>query len=1166
MRSFSSLLRQNPEYKAIEYNVRKNLLPMGVLGLSLTPKAHVVSTLVCETGRKALVITNDEANATRICADLVTMGLKAYLFPATDRNFHTGESRSREYERKRLGVLGLVAENNYDAVVCSVEAAMQLTIPKKVLTEKSVTLKNGADVELDKVVNALVSAGYVRTDMIEGEGQFTLRGSILDFFPPDSGQPVRVEFWGDTIDSMAYFDILSQRRNDNADEIRITPATEIVFDNNEEFAAKIDNLASSLKGKKHDKIRESLYSDAENIRSAVKSIAQDRYLNLAYENCDTIFDYCEDCLLFAAESHNIKERAATVTKMLNEDIKMMFEDGVLCKGLDTYSLKWNQIVSHYEKMGVIYLDNFARGSFDTPVKELVNMNVRQSSPWEGSLNVLCDDLRPDMVRGCTAIILAGTEKAAKSLCEDLNDDGFSANYFSTPPTTFIKGQINIIPGALSFSMDYPGEKIRIITSGRYRSEGVKRTSGKKKFHDISQGLHSIEELQKGDYVVHSVHGIGIFDGIVEMNISGVIKDYIKIRYKGADALYVPVTQLDLVSKYIGPHDENGARVKVNKLGSADWAKTKARVRGAVKDMAKELLELYAKRRSTKGYPFSPDIDMQNDFERRFEFDETDDQLRCIYEIKEDMEKPYPMDRLLCGDVGFGKTEVALRAAFKCIADGKQCAILVPTTILALQHYRTIMRRFEGFPVRCEMLSRFRNAKQSAQIVKDVKDGRIDVLVGTHRIISKDVKFRDLGLVIIDEEQRFGVAQKEKFKTVFPSVDVLTLSATPIPRTLNMAMTGIRDMSVIEEAPLDRSPVQTYVLEHDMGILSEAIEKELRRGGQVYYLYNKVEDIEEKAAEIHSFVPDANIAVAHGKMNEEELSEVWRQLLEGEINVLVCTTIIETGVDVPNVNTLIIENADCMGLAQLHQIRGRVGRSIRRGFAYFTFRRGKELSEIAQKRLSAIREYTEFGSGFKIAMKDLEIRGAGNLLGAKQHGHLEAVGYDMYLQMLSEAVSNEKGETEEAPERECLVDIRIDAHIPERYIDSVPQRLAMYRRIADIRSEDGASDVIDELIDRYGEPPESVKGLITVSLIRNSAIRHKIYEIGQKGNTLMLYSDHISPEKVAPLIKAMRGRVVISATAKQYIAVKIANNENVLDLLRLIMSLMDKAEENNQNNS
>ena len=1160
MSSFSSLLKLNPEYNAIEYNVRKKILPMGVLGLSLTPKAHIVSTLVQETGRKALVITNDEANATRICADLSTMGLKAYLFPATDRNFHTDESRSREYERKRLGVLGLVVENEYDAVVCSIEAAMQFTIPKKVLTEKSVTLKTGTDVEPEKIVNALICAGYVRTDMVEGPGQFALRGSILDFFPPDSEQPVRTEFWGDTIDSMAYFDIISQRRNNNTEEIRITPSTEIVFDDSCILADKIDALASSLKGKKHDKIRESLYADADRLRSGMRLASQDRYLSLVYEECDTIFNYCDSCMLFAAESHNIKERAATVTKMLNEDIKMMFEDGVLCKGLDTYSLKWSQVVAHYENAGVIYLDNFARGTFDTPVKELVNMNVRQSSPWEGSLNVLCDDLRPDVSRGATIIILGGTEKASKSLCEDLVDDGFCTNYFSQMPPAFIKGQINIITGALSFSMDYPAEKIRIVTSGRYKSEGVRRVSGKKKFHDISKGLHSIEELEKGNYVVHSVHGIGIFDGIVEMNVSGVRKDYIKIRYKGADVLYVPVTQLDLVSKYIGPHDEGGARVKVNKLGSSDWTKTKAKVRGAVKDMAKELLELYAKRHNTKGFSFSPDIDMQNDFERRFEFDETDDQLRCIYEIKQDMEKPYPMDRLLCGDVGFGKTEVALRAAFKCIADGKQCAILVPTTILALQHYRTIMRRFEGFPVRAEMLSRFRNAKQQAQIKKDTEQGRIDVLVGTHRIISKDVKFRDLGLVIIDEEQRFGVAQKEKFKTVFPHVDVLTLSATPIPRTLNMAMTGIRDMSVIEEAPLDRSPVQTYVLEHDMGILAEAVEKELRRGGQVYYLYNKVEDIEEKAAEIHSFVPDANIAVAHGKMNEEELSEVWRQLLEGEINVLVCTTIIETGVDVPNVNTLIIENADCMGLAQLHQIRGRVGRSSRRGFAYFTFRQGKELSEIAQKRLSAIREYTEFGSGFKIAMKDLEIRGAGNILGAKQHGHLEAVGYNMYLQMLSEAVGEEKGETVATEERECLVDIRIDAHIPERYIDSVPQRLAMYRRIADIRNEDDASDVIDELIDRYGEPPESVNGLITVSLIRNSAIRNRIYEIVQKNNNLLLYSDHISPQKVAPLIKNLRGRVIISATARQYISVKITNNENTLDLLKLIMKLLSSADE------
>ncbi len=886
--------------------------------------------------------------------------------------------------------------------------------------------------------------------------------------------------------------------------------------------------------------------------------SSDRYLNLAYDKLETIFDYCRDCMLFACESGNIKERADNVIKMLNEDIKMMFEDGVLCKGLDNYSMKWSDVVSEYEKSGVIYLDNFARGSFDTPVRDLVNMNVRQTSPWEGSLNVLIDDLRPDMQRGYTAIIMGGTDKTAKSLFADLTDEGFSCNYFSSAPVSFITGQVNIISGSLTFGMDYPGEKLKVVTSGRYKNEGLKRASGKKKYHNVSKGLHSIEELEKGDYVVHSTHGIGVFDGIVDMEVSGIRKDYIKIKYLGSDVLYVPVTQLDLVSKYIGPHEENGKSVKINRLGGKDWAKTKARVKGAVKDMAKELLELYSKRQNTKGYAFSRDIDMQSDFERRFEFDETDDQLRCVYEIKQDMEKSYPMDRLLCGDVGFGKTEVALRAAFKCIADGKQCAILVPTTILALQHYRTILRRFEGFPVNVEMLSRFRSAKQQTQIIKGIKSGAIDIVVGTHRLISKDVTFRDLGLVIIDEEQRFGVAQKEKFKTLYPSVDVLTLSATPIPRTLNMAMTGIRDMSVIEEAPLDRSPVQTYVLEHDMGILAEAMEKELRRGGQIYYLYNRIEDINAKAAEIHKYVPDAMIAVAHGRMDEEELSDVWRQLLEGEIDILVCTTIIETGVDVPNVNTLIIENADCMGLAQLHQIRGRVGRSSRRAFAYFTYRRNKELSEIAQRRLAAIREYTEFGSGFKIAMKDLEIRGAGNILGAKQHGHLEAVGYDMYLQMLSEAVNEEQNndDTPEKEKRECLVDIRVDAHIPEKYIDNIPQRLAVYRKIADIRTREDALDVFDELIDRYGEPPAGVQGLITVSLIRNSAEKNGIYEISQRDNCILLFCDNISADMVEKLAKGMRGKILVNAGSKPYISVKVASGENILDVLTKVMQILE----------
>ncbi|MBO5955901.1 MAG: DEAD/DEAH box helicase, partial [Clostridia bacterium] len=815
MNLFSSLLINNTEYRAIEESIKKSRVPMGVLGLSLSPKSHLISTLCDNLNRKALIITHDEATATKLCNDLTTMGMRAYLYPAADRNFHSTESRSREYERKRLGVLQNICKNNYDAVICSIEAAMQYTIPKDVLMQKSAILKNGEDAEPSKVVDALIAAGYVRSEMVEGEGQFALRGSILDFFPPDSKMPVRIDFWGDTIESMAYFDIISQRRGDNVNEVQITPATEIIFDNDTEFAQKIETFAATLSGKKSDKIRESLDADAQNLRSGVRLNSNDRYLNLAYDKCATIFDYCSGCLLFAAESSNIKEKAGTLSQLLLEDIKVMLEDGVLCKGLDTFSMTWEEIVWEYEKSGVIYLDNFARGSFDTPVKELINMNVRQNSPWEGAINILRDDLSPDLAKGYTVIVLAGTHKMAESLCVDLNDDGFSSHYFPIAPSSFIKGAVNIIPGALSFGIDYPAEKIKIVTYGRYRAESTKRNISKKSLREIGSSLHSIEELQKGDYVVHKRYGIGLFDGIEKITFSGITKDYIKIKYKGSDVLYVPVTQLDLVSKYIGPHEDSGKPVKLNKMGStADWEKTKSRVKGAVKDMAKELLQLYAKRQQTPGYPFSPDIDMQSDFERRFEYDETDDQLRCINEIKHDMEQAHPMDRLLCGDVGFGKTEVALRAAFKCVADSKQCVVLVPTTILALQHYQTVLRRFEGFPIRIEMLSRFRTPKQQAKIAKEVKNGQIDILIGTHRVISKDIEFRNLGLVIIDEEQRFGVAQKEKFKTSIPGVDILTLSATPIPRTLNMAMTGIRDMSVIEEAPLDRLPIQSYVMEHD----------------------------------------------------------------------------------------------------------------------------------------------------------------------------------------------------------------------------------------------------------------------------------------------------------------------------------------------------------------
>ena len=611
-----------------------------------------------------------------------------------------------------------------------------------------------------------------------------------------------------------------------------------------------------------------------------------------------------------------------------------------------------------------------------------------------------------------------------------------------------------------------------------------------------------------------------------------------------------------MSRYIGSKGENGT-VKLNKLGGKEWQKTRSRVRSAVKDIAQELIDLYSKRTQIKGFAFSPDIDMQNDFERRFEYEETDDQLRCIQEIKDDMEKPYPMDRLLCGDVGFGKTEVALRAAFKCVADGKQCAILVPTTILALQHYQTICKRFEGFPIEAQMISRFVPANQQKKIKQDLKRGYVDIIVGTHRLISKDIEFRDLGLIIVDEEQRFGVAQKEKLKEQYPTVDVLTLSATPIPRTLNMAMTGIRDMSILEEAPHDRHPVQTYVIEYNFDVIVQAITSELRRGGQVYYLHNRTETIDRMASKLKDFLPDARIAVAHGQMTEDKLSDIWRDLLEGEIDVLVCTTIIETGVDVPNVNTLIIEDADRLGLAQLHQIRGRVGRSSRRASAYFTFRRGKELSEVAAKRLTAIREYTEFGSGFHIAMRDLEIRGAGNILGAQQHGHMESVGYDMYLKMLDQAVREEKGEISAVPEKECLIDLPIDAHIPADYISDVPQKLAMYRRIADIKNREDADDVLDELIDRFGEPPQSVQGLITVSLLRNTALQQGVYEIGRTGSNVKLFIETLEMDKISNLAKYLKGRITVSAAGKPHIAVKVMPGEDQLTVIRKALDIMAK---------
>lgn len=1158
MSCFSGMLVSNAGFASLLRASEKNMLPAGVTGLSYLNKVHLIHSLCEESGARAIIITGDEGEAVKIKEDLNTLFASedTLLYPARDFSLSSTAGQSREYEHLRLGVLGRMLEGDYKAVVCSIEAAMQFTIPPDVLLSRSFVIEQGMDISIEKAREILVNAGYSPCEMVEGSGQFAVRGGILDFYPPDAPNPIRAEFWGDSIDTMGYFEIVSQRRTENVDKIKITPSVEVLTGDGLKLSEKIEKLAASLRGKAV-KARQALNRDAEMLRSGLKPASTDKYIPLIYETSSTVLSYADDALLFVSDTAKVKERGNAAQTLLLEDIKDFLESGELCRGLDRFALTWAEMKDEYEQRGAIYLDTFARGSFDTPIKTLINMDGRTLAPWGGDYSLLKEDIVPALQSGWCVAVMAGTEKAAQALCEMLSEDGIPAAAYSEYPSSFLKKSVNVLSGGLSGGLEYPAEKFMLISRGRASLLKPKQISRKKR---SKEGFNSLDELHRGDYIVHSVHGIGIFDGITKLEVGGVTKDYIKIKYAKEDVLFVPVTQLDLVSKYVGPGEE-GRAVKINKLGTQEWKKTRTRVRSAVKDMAKELIKLYAARQNAPGYAFMPDTDMQNDFERRFAYDETDDQLRSIYEIKHDMEKKCPMDRLLCGDVGFGKTEVALRAAFKCIAEGKQCAMLVPTTVLAFQHYQTIIKRFEGFPVEVEMISRFRTAKQQEQIIKGLKRGSIDMIVGTHRLISKDVEFKDLGLVIVDEEQRFGVAQKEKLKERFPNVDVLTLSATPIPRTLNMAMSGIRDMSMLEEAPQDRHPVQTYVIEHDMGIIAQALEKELRRGGQAYYLHNRVDTIERTAAKIQELLPEARIGIAHGKMTEETLSTVWKNLLEGEIDILVCTTIIETGVDVPNANTLIVENADRLGLAQLHQIRGRVGRSARRASAYLTFTRGKELSDVATRRLTAIREYTEFGSGFKIAMRDLEIRGAGNILGAQQHGHMEAVGYDLYLKMLARAVSEEKGEiSDKEPEQECLIDIQIQAHIPDDYIESVPQRLAAYRRIADIRNPDDADDVVDEFIDRYGDPPPCVEGLIRVALLRNTAISQGIYEIGQKGDCVLLYSENIDMKKVSVLGKEMKGRILVGAGKKPYISVKSSEDMPPVEALAKALSIMSSVKE------
>lgn len=1148
MQFFTATMEQLSAYQELMRARQEGVTPVSFTGVSQIHKAHLLAAL-SQTSAPVLVITADEAEARRLCDDVNTMleETAAWVFPAKEVILTPVEGITTAYEHARIGALAALQNGQCKVVAASIEALLQPTLSPEQLREHTILLQRDGTADLSELTRKLTDCGYVRGDSVSGQGQFSVRGDIVDIFPVQLSAPVRLEFWDDTIDTMHYFDPETQRRTDPLDEVLVPPARETLCDP-AELAKKIRMLGKSLRIRRADLVREKLYADADHLEAGMIPVHLDKYAPLLWEQPPMLYDYGMEIVCWS-EYGAIVESQRGLMAQYQEDCKLLLEEGSLCRGLEGYYQNPAETAAKLDKRFQVYCSNFLQGGEHVEFQKLLSVQAVQNAPWGGELRQLTEDLQEYSSQGYCTMLCAGSEKTLPILQQDLQESGIRCE-LAEPDSVWRAGVVYLRTGSLSGGFAYPETKTALITQGRALHAGTRR----RKQHRRGEEIRTLADIVPGDLVVHTLHGIGRFLGIRKLELEGVTKDYITIQYAGKENLYVPVTQLDMVTKYIGPREDSN--VKLSRLSSPEWQKTRSNVRRAVKDMADELLALYAKREKTKGFAFEPDSPEQHDFEARFPYVETEDQLACIDEIKHDMEQERPMERLLCGDVGFGKTEVALRAAMKCVMSGKQCAILVPTTVLAMQHYQTAVRRFEHFPVNVVMLSRFVPQKRQKEILKEIRSGKADVIIGTHRIVQKDVEFRSLGLAIVDEEQRFGVAHKEKFKHMFAGVDMLTLSATPIPRTLNMAMSGIRDMSVISQPPQDRYPVQTYVMEYSEPVLVQAIQRELKRGGQVYYIHNRIDTIEFTAAKLQRYLPDARILVAHGRMGEAEMSEIWRKLVEHEADILVCTTIIETGVDVPNVNTLIIENADCFGLSQLYQLRGRVGRSNRRAYAYFTFQRDKVLREESTRRLAAMREFTQFGSGFHIALRDLEIRGAGSLLGGRQHGHMESVGYDMYLRLLGEAVAEAKGEPIQET-AECTVDIQIDAHIPESYMESLSQRLDMYRKIAGVRNQEDEMDLLDELIDRYGEPPKSVQGLITVSRLRNTAAQLGITEINQRGGSMLFYMEHPTAEMIGALSRKYRGRVQFGSVGKPYLGVELAG-EPPLELFREVLDVLGKA--------
>ena len=1139
MEKLLSFLKTIPEYEMLLDCISRGE-SVAITGIGQINRSHLLAALHGDIAKPLILICQDDMAARRLQDEIKSFSGQAVpILPSRELTLYDTAVVSRGWEQKRLRQFYDLQKGNTALQIMSWESLSLRTLPPACLASAAFTLTVGKEYELETLLRQLSGAGYSRCGMVEGSGQFAVRGGILDVYSPAADRPFRAEFFGNELDTMGFFDPETQRRTDNVSEVTVLPVGETqpaLHPNGiSGLCADINNLIARQRRRKtpNEKLISTLEKDLEKYNNQLTNPASDRYMTLIYPEYCTAMDYIPgDAIIVLCDQANLHRAARNKTEDIGLQLDSLLQGGLVAGELCDYVCQWEDFTRKLHGRTVVYLDTFAGTSYpeECPPKHLLPFLAKQLPGYGGSLETAAADLSHYQKAEFASLVLCGSRRRAELLQEMLNSKGLSP-FLCIPLTTMPKpGQILLSDGTLPYGMEYPSAKLAVLTEGQLIAKSEPKRKAKKSATN-RQKLNAFTDLSPGDLVVHENYGIGRFVSMEQIRVDGAVKDYIKIAYQGTDTLFVPATQLDMVSKYIGGGGED-TNVRLNKIGTDAWQKTKTKARKAAKDMAGELIQLYAARKRQEGFAFAADSPWQKEFEDNFPYPETDDQLRCISEIKSDMESPVPMDRLLCGDVGFGKTEVALRAVMKAVIDGKQVAILVPTTVLAQQHYNTAVTRFRGFPVNIDVLSRFRTPTQQKKTLQNLQTGLVDIIIGTHKLLQKSVQFKDLGLLIVDEEQRFGVSHKERLKELSKGVDVLTLSATPIPRTLNMALSGIRDMSTIEEPPADRYPVQTYVMEHNNAILDDAIRREIERGGQVYYLHNRVETIEQCASALKKRIPGLRVAVAHGKMGEDALGDVMHAMADGDIQVLVCTTIIETGLDIPNTNTLIIENADRFGLSQLHQLRGRVGRSTRHAYAYFTYRPDKSLTEIAEKRLAAVRDFAEFGSGFKIAMRDLEIRGAGNLLGAEQSGHMMSVGYDMYLKLLDEAVLEERGEKPAEPD--CTADLNFTANVDKDYVSRGEERMDLYRRMAAIRTQADADDLLDEIIDRYGDPPKGVLNLIDIALLRANARKVHIRDIRQKAGDVLFTLAELNLEAISAICAEAeyKSRVQFVASAKQ----------------------------------